>query len=549
MLIPTNIPGLFADIIIKESGDKVRVIATGTNADGIPIENLPKGTSQLVSSKRRQTAVNEARAKVERYYRKLYAEAPLTEADLRKALDIIKTECETGTRKLQPRWKDVATNTGPLVYFVSNTFDLVKPYILDPNRILLESNRLSILEEIIQITLPRVKNVQSKAQEVAQKRLREVDIIYAHLRELLPGLPVIRFAPADPVPPKPKPEQLKTLPRSVLMMFYRRLRKLVASAPKLVFFAVMVIFGMRPAEAAARKPCEIVWHDSFCTIFVNSQVKRGKIVPQLKNNYSRRVVIIPYWGRYILQCCCDVIKNNYPITDDVPMHLPTDCARWVKQLLIDCGLTIDDISEMSDIVTSDDLDDDEDEDTPQDVLKQYKIVCYILRRVYATICRSIMGLSLYVTDRQMVHVPIGAGDARESKITNEDLNSYSVQKSIAEKMERYVYDPEISLNPGCTSYKCSDLISLKKAKDDLDTPVSYRTLIPYSLYEISNNTDTPMTVDLNLTGAERGEMIQIIAPSRVDHLGSNSQPLNWLGKSRDVIGDTRPPKLYKEDNY
>lgn len=255
---------------------------------------------------------------------------------------------------------------------------------------------------------------------------------------------------------------------------------------------------------------------------------------KLKNEYSRRIIIIPYWGKVLLERCCERIADNYP-QDNHAMHCSKECSLWVKQLLIEIGVEEEYINEVGMLIPNDDMDDDA-VLTPTSTaetleIRSYKIACYVLRRVFATTMRSVMGLSQFETDRLLGHIALDVDGKRVAALHAIDLNLESEQARIAQKMERYIFDEELSLNPSCTPYSIRE-------EGTLD-------LIEYSDYVIRNDTDAPIVLDLNLNAAECGERVEIEMPSTADEtLTRHSSPKSWEGKARTVIGDTSREYAY-----
>ena len=138
-------------------------------------------------------------------------------------------------------------------------------------------------------------------------------------------------------------------------------------------------------------------------------------------------------------------------------------------------------------------------------------------------------MTLFVTDRLLGHTPVGADGKREpNKFSNPDMNSPDTQRELAQKMERYIFDPRFSLNPVCTPYTLSGKDSLR--------------LIEFSEQVIRNDT-TEKTLKLNLETAEPGEPIDVFIPKDTQHeLQGFSSPKSWENIQRTVIGDTTLPK-------
>lgn len=518
----TRIPNLIVDYKIKEKDDGT-VRATGIAIDRRTNEEIKElGTliSRAISSKRHEHAVYDLLAKFENAYTNVFGQVNTKEQDMEEAYKIICEEVRSGHRRLKPTWKDQLTNTRPLIFFERNILKDLLPYS-DPEVPFVESARLSLQNRLEAEAMHRNGGDLSKARESTYERLIEADLIYSHMREINPFLPPLVFTSAIPPEVAPREEQIKSLPRTVLTTFYLKLYDQIQFNPKKVFFAVLCVHGFRPSEAAGVKPQTIIWNDTFCVVPVAAQEKKGRIVAQLKNEFSRRIVIIPSWGREMLRQCCNAIGDNYP-HDECSMNHAQECSRWTKSLLLACGYAASDFNTLAGEISKDDLDDDEPSDDNMSAIAD-KIACYVLRRVFASICRNVMGLSLYVTDRLLGHEPRGA----EAKAIGPDMNAVDVQRKIAEMMERYIFIPEFSNNPCVNPYKLSELDQIE--------------LIPFTEYHVLNDTDQGATLQGIFHACEMGEPIKIYCKSLPDNLFSSSIDNTWANTSRLVIGDTTPP--------
>ena len=135
-----------------------------------------------------------------------------------------------------------------------------------------------------------------------------------------------------------------------------------------------------------------------------------------------------------------------------------------------------------------------------------------------------MGLSLYETDRLLGHIPVGAY-GKQSKRTGVDLNSPETQAKIAAKMERCVFSSSLTLNP---SYKPYSISSSNRF-----------SLLEFSEYIINNDTNSPVTLELNIEAAEAGEDVKINIPEQAEStLTATSVLKAWDGVSRTVICNT-----------
>ena len=534
---PTQVPELVVDITVDEYKDNtVRVRGIGVNPEtNVIYKDLGTAISKRVSRKRQTYQINYVRKGLESRYAARYGSV-LADANLmQRAFDILRYRVEEDHYRLKPQWDKDSTNLAAIGHFDRNGLALLKPFA-DPNqRLFLECDRREIEDSLVNKVMRRNGGRQDAARVDAQNHLADWELILKRMREIDPRLPELNLVPAVRAKRVPPKEQVKYLPRPLLMKLYSKLKTLVAVAPKMVFFAILVIFGLRPAEAAACKPCNIRWHSTYCTLLVTHQEIKGMLCDKLKNEYSRRIIIIPYWGKVLLERCCERIADNYP-HDNHAMHCSKECSLWVKQLLIEIGVEEEYINEVGMLIPNADMDDDA-VLTPISTaetleIRSYKIACYVLRRVFATIMRSVMGLSQFETDRILGHIPLNADGKRVSAIRANDLNSESEQAKIAKKMERFIFDEKLSLNPSCTPYSIRE-------EEILD-------LIEYSEYVIHNDTDVPMVFDLNLHAAESGERVEIEMPLNArETLTRHSNQKTWEDKARAVIGDTSRDTAYK----
>ena len=532
----TKIPELVVDISVTEYDDStVRVKGIGVDPDSnIIYKELGTVNSKRVSRSRLTHQINYVRHEFELRYGTVYSSAPADFNLMQRAFDSLKHKVEVDHFRLKPQWDRDSTNLSAIKHFERNGLELLKPFADPSLRMFLDSDRKELEEAVVEKVMRRNGGKENSARVDAQNHLEDWELILKRMREIDPRIPEFKLVPdeyAKRVPPK---EQIKYLPRPLLMQLYSMLRDMISSYPKMVFFAVLVIFGLRPAEAAACKPCDICWCNTYCTILIANQEVNGLLCNKLKNEYSRRVVIIPYWGMVLLRRCQEEIGEDYP-HDNYAMHRSQDCSAWVKKMLVEIGVEEEYINEVGLLISNDDMDDDailtsgSTEETLE--IRSYKIACYVLRRVFTTIMRSEMGLGQYETDRLLGHIPLDTNGKRVSNIQHIDMNSSTDQAKIAQKMERFIFDENISLNPSCMPYSVQEEGALN--------------LIEFSDYTISNDADIPMELDLNLIASECGERIDIELPINArESLSRHSCPKSWEDISRTVIGDTSKEKAF-----
>lgn len=521
---------------LSKMPNKIRARAKVSDVNDNVIPEFGTFTSKPQLIKNQQLAVNEVIEKAEKRYQMIYGGTPATAEDLQNAFDAVVEAVESGALRIMPTWKQISTNKQELVHFSRHCLPILKEFINMNNDRFTDSDRRELYEHLVAEAEKNIRSkeaVKEKAKVLAEDRMEKYDAIYAHMRNQISKLPELSLKPGSHTKPTPAPEQVKSLPRRVLMRFYRRVKELVITDAKFAFFVILVIFGLRPGEAAARKPGDIKFYDKFCVVYVNSSVENGKIKKSLKNDFSRRLVVIAFWGMCKLKTCIDLIGDDYP-KDDTPMNNANICASRVKELLLDCGAYEASLEEIASTLDADDLDKD---DTPDiSMISQLKIACYVLRRVFATICRSIMGLSSFETDRLLGHRPVGPNGRVEPNNLNKDMNNLDTLKDIAQRMERYVFDPECTLNPFFNPIEITDQDSVE--------------LIEFSGYQIVNQSGCDVTISFNIEAAEMGETIKIDIPSTAnqDNLNADSRRKEWGAIDRLVIGDTTQPGKARSTN-
>lgn len=516
-------PTLVVDIQINELSDgRLRVLGRAINPeDNTEYAEINAFRTSPVQNNRKNSAITEAKETLERRFYEVYRNGLLDEQAIRDAFQKVKEGVESG-EWLRPSWKSASTNKSVMLYFERNTLEIIIPYLIN-NRMFLDSDRNEIYQQIYEKCYRSCGNRVDAAHEAAVKNLKNADIVLAHMRDVDDRIPNISLTPEGFCPREHRNEQVKMLPYAVLTKFYQALTDLVKTNPRLAFFGILVVYGMRPAEAAGCTPADIMWSESYCVVQLRFKELDGKLSSRLKNKYSVRPVIISYWGTCLLCSCSELIGDSYPKNGDA-MNISSECAQEIKRMLLDAGAAEAVLKSLAEDLTDEDLDDTS--KLPEESRSDYakKIGCYVLRRCYTTIARSMMGLSLYETDRLLGHIPVGA-NGKQSKRTGADLNSPETQSRIAERMERYVFLPDYSLNPAYKPYSTSS-----------NTRFS---IIEYSEYNFVNDSDSSVTLELNLETSEAGEDIKFYMPVQPENaLTAISIFKDWKGVSRTVIANS-----------
>ena len=349
--------------------------------------------------------------------------------------------------------------------------------------------------------------------------MRAAHIIYQRMRQIDPYLPeIILYEGVSTI--KAAPESAKSLSAEIR-------RRLILAIPDIIqkdpIFAqaliLMLCGGLRDAEACAMRPEHLDFSDpAFVLALVCEQIKDGSPVEILKTSNSYRVVVLPFWARVMLLKCRDRYAEMTGSEGIPPISRVSAFAARVKQLLMDCGCDTAYFSAAQLLI---DLRPDRDLD-----MVSTTVVSYVLRHDYASRAKNICGLTNDEIDALLGHKR--SANARRNGI---DLALPDHQKLVAQKMERFVFDPAISLNPA------NDPIRLK-ANERI-------SLIPYNAYRFANEGNEPLTVDLDIYAAEPDELICFhINAGKTPDLKPHRKAFEPAKRSIIGIGDSKKERSH-----
>ena len=270
-LYPTKYSALTVDIKERTLKDgRIRITGTAIRAeDGSPYADIAPYETKPVSLRRRNSAITEVIATIEARYQETHMRKALTEEDIRAAFAVVSAKVADGMR-LRSTWRASSTNNQVILFFERNTLSVVMPYLTSDRMMFLDEDRKTVLEKMTEICSRHGSANREAALENAAKRLEEADLVLSHMRDCNPLIPELSFAPKELVARAYREEQVKMLPIPVLLAFFASLHRLVQQFPREVFFAVLVTYGLRPAEAAGAKPSDIIWMPSYCIVPVKS---------------------------------------------------------------------------------------------------------------------------------------------------------------------------------------------------------------------------------------------------------------------------------------
>ena len=377
----TKYPQLVVDIqhYTAEKG-RIRVIGTPLKPEDLsPYEAIPPYKTKPVSPKLLKGAEAEAIKAIENCYYEQFGQGKLDEDAIRAAFEKVKSAVEDGMR-LRPGWKAPSTNKSVILYFERNTLRLIIPVLLNI-KVFLDSDREEFRENLYKKCLQSSGEREDVARETLEKHLQEAEIVLSHMRDMDSRIPEIELVDSESRFKARREEKTKMLLYAILATFYKSVMDLVNLDPKFAFFAVLVIYGMRPAEAAGCNPSDIIWYDSFCVVALQNQEVEGIRSPKLKNDFSVRPVIISYWGKCVLEKCCELIGDDFP-KDNTAMNRSSECSARVKELLLKAGATEEDFSDLSEDIPEEDLDSCLSRKNPElkKADKLQKIACYVMHQ-------------------------------------------------------------------------------------------------------------------------------------------------------------------------
>lgn len=400
-------------------------------------------------------------------------------------------EVRDAPQVLAPHWNDAVAHRW-LMYFQRNILPILIAMIID-DEIRNGENAYDALAPKIAEKVKengRSSGVDIVAMGTAKNTLSAAQTIYDACRLFDPSLPVLKLAPVRKT--RIQREQCKSLPRDVRRRLARELRANIKTEPLMVIGAVLMWdAGARTAEAAAVIP-EIdivpVGKDGEMSLLILWQEKEGVRSAVLKTSNAYRCVPLSFWGiRMIEECLKCIDQKHYSNVELAPIRAK-NLSKWVANLLRECGL--------SDVfVKAAQEDEMRNPDIGPDGKPIYDVTAYILRRDRASRWRNVCGFSSAECDYLLGH------EDKKAKKEKVDYTLSDEQSKLAKKLERYVYDPEISAHPGIRA------ISIEHGMD--------YDFIPFEGYKFKNDTGKTVVLKLDSLAVESAESIVVHAGPKV----------------------------------
>lgn len=212
----------------------------------------------------------------------------------------------------------------------------------------------------------------------------------------------------------------------------------------------------------------------------------------------------------IRACLQHVAPEQYADKKYAPIK-SQNLSKWVASRLSECGLN-------SAFVERAREEESRHPDKDADGTPIFDVAAYILRRDCASRWRNVCGLTPPECDYLLGHAD------KTAKKKRVDYTSRAEQRKLAQKLERYVYDPEMSAHPA---------IQPVGVEHGLDYD-----FVEFEKYEIQNRTEEVMILKLDLQAAENAENITLLLGEDVEIRETYRRSLKTHGIRNDapIIG-------------
>lgn len=221
----------------------------------------------------------------------------------------------------------------------------------------------------------------------------------------------------------PNAEQFKMLSSEIRQNFCALLKSHAKTQPALVKSAVLMMLGSRTAEAAAVTAQQITFYADHSIVSVIQQSKGTMAMKRLKTKNSYRILPAPKWHTELLRICFSALAQSSQ-NGLIPAE---QLSAWVYDQLVQCGCTKDFLEQARKKMHGD--------------LHADSISAYVLRRDFASLATTIMGFTKNETRYYLGH------KQRYAKKNMVDYRLPENAQLLLDKLERYVYDKTLSMNP------------------------------------------------------------------------------------------------------
>ena len=378
----------------------------------------------------------------------------------------------------------------------------------------LEALRVALTEKTFENGNSR--KVVKSIHTTVQNELAAGELIYQKMQLFRPDLPDIHLHDGRRVF-QFQPEHAKSLPAPIRYRLIQLLMDRIPHEPNFVFHALlMLVAGLRDSEACAVTVSSLQLFSDYGTVFVKAQIDKDKetITEYLKTSNAYRLVILSFWAVRKLQECISLCQQQN--TEIQPYMQVNTFSSKIKHLLLKAGC------EEGFFRAAQALMDAYPDKVGDEICLD--INSYILRRDFASRAKNICGLTNDEIDALLGHA---RGKAARERVNYANIDC---QIKTAKKLERFVYDPNLSLNP---EFQAIPLV----ANHDFE-------LLPYNAYSFQNTSDQPLWVELDLLAAEPDESITLTIP-QTDTANVQRVSRSFSPATRDIIGNSYALRNYK----
>lgn len=287
-------------------------------------------------------------------------------------------------------------------------------------------------EQAIQNTQSHGRSLGTRAQATStvDTHLKRMNILLAYLIKEHPEFPNfdltkgILFGKVIPA------EQVKELPEKMCQYITRELEARILQEPREVLCAVLMFdAALRTAEAAGIRIDCIIIYENYAVIAVKCQEKDGVRTDKLKTDNSYRMVVTSYWAKEMICRCLEVLGLDP--NDDCLLLRGEHLSRWIRNIMISYSANFVETAEQIQRTNP---------DYDEDGKPIYDIPAYVFRRNAASRWLNYDGLTHDEID-------ILLGHKEKDRRPDIYLLDETHQREIAGKLERYVYNPNITRNP------------------------------------------------------------------------------------------------------
>ena len=340
-----------------------------------------------------------------------------------------------------------------------------------------EAELLSFRNKLIEKAAASGKSKGSKIKATGSVDavLRRIQILCDYL-SVSEGFPKFSFVKGIVLGRAIPEEQVKSIPDSIFLPFCRELERRAEEEPDMVLGTVLMADGgLRTAEAAGTPVWNVILHDSYGVVAVTYQEKDRKRIEKLKSENGYRNVILSQWGSWMVGRC--IAALGWDEETENLISTGSELSAWIKQRLEEINAEfIDEASRIE--ATNPDCDD------YGHVL--FDVSAYVLRRNTASRWLNYDGLGDDEIDIMLGHKP----KYKEEVLY---LTDETHQRSIAEKLERYVYNKEHTGNPAFSPILLTEEVDMEIA--------------PYHVTRLKNASDKLLDITVDAENTEPGESI------------------------------------------